>query len=427
MKIEVEPLSPVEKKVIVELDSERVTKELDRAYTNLGRKVKLRGFRVGKVPRNVLERHFREEVESEVVKVLLSAGFGDAMREQDLAAVAPPQFDLEGREFKKTEPFRFTARVEVMPKLEPKGYRGLEVTRRQAEVTDDMIATELAQIQQRMSRLVPVEGRFEAQEGDYAIVEQEGTIGTEPIEVDKTEGMTVQVVQGDLAEGNMPQLLGRKIGEVVELEHAFPSDHRAEHLRGKVARLRVTMKTLKTRETPSLDELVKDIGLEGVDTLDQLRARIREGLEKFETRRSESELKQALVSAALAKNDFEVPPALVERTIDAMIDAMTPNAGGRLPDQGAELRSSRLRAELREAALLQVKRGLLLDAIAGAEKIDVSEEEVQAEIAKTAAQLHMPLAKLQREMHGDEARLSLRKRMREEKALAFLIGEAKLQ
>lgn len=428
MKIEVEALSPVEKKVTVEVDPERVTRELDRAYASLGRRVKLRGFRAGKAPRKVLERHFRDEVERDVVQELVSTSFGEAVREQNIAAVAPPRVDVTPPGLQPTEPLRFTARVEVKPRLEPRDYRGLEAVRRPVEVTDAMVADELARIRDGMAQLVPVEGRFDAQEGDYAVVDHHATAEGLPFEGGDAEGVSVRVAPGELIDGFLPQLAGKKLGETIEVEQAFPPDYRVETLRGKAARFTITLRALKARQVPGLDdELAKDLGLEGIETLDALRARIRADLEKREKRRSDSELREALVKAALARNDFEVPPALVERAIDGMIQG----AAERFARQGLDIRQMgldvpRLRADLRDQAMLQVKSALLLEAIADQEKIEVTDEDVQAELARTATELNVPLAKLQQQMRGGDARAALRSKIREDKALALLTSEAKL-
>jgi trigger factor len=428
MKIEVEALSPIEKKVTIEVDPQRVARELDRAYVTLGRRVKLRGFRAGKVPRNVLERHFRDEVERDVVQQLVATTFADAAREKDIDAVAPPRVDVAPPGLQREQPLRFTARVEVKPKLEPRDYRGLEATRRAADVTDQAVSDELTRIQDGLAQLVPVEGRFDAQEGDYAVVDHKGTVNGQPFDGADAEGVTVRVEKGEMVDGCVPQLAGRKLGETLELDQAFPVDYRVEALRGKVAHFLLTLKGLKTRQKPALDDdLAKDLGIEGIQTLDALRARIRSDLEKRERRRSESELRDALVKAALAKNDFEVPPAMVERAIDAMIQG----TAERFARQGLDLRQMgldlpRLRADLRDQALTQVKGTLLLEAIADQEKIEVTEDDVQAELTRTATELEMPLAKVQQQMRGEEAQRALRSKIREDKALAFLTSEAKL-
>src|SRR5512147_1426869 len=175
MKIQVETISPVEKKVLVEIDAERVGKELDRAYAALGRRVKLKGFRPGKAPRQVLERNFRDEVERDVAQRLVELAFGEAVSDHGVEAVAPPRADIAEPGLRPAEPFRFTVRVEVKPRLEPKDYKGLEVKRRPALVADEMVEGELAKLQEAFSKLVPAEGRDEAREGDYALVDHEGT------------------------------------------------------------------------------------------------------------------------------------------------------------------------------------------------------------------------------------------------------------
>ncbi len=428
MKIEVESVSPVERKVTIEVDPERVAKELEQAYVGLGRRVKLRGFRPGKTPRKVLERHFRSEVEGEVVEKIVQSTFAEAVRVEDIDVVAPPNVSItEG--VAEGKPLRYTARVEVKPKLSPKDYRGLAVTRRPPSVTDEDVVSEITKVQDSMAQLEPVEGRFDAQEGDWAVVDHEGTIDGKPFEGSRAEGVTVHVAPGSVADGNLPALAGKKLGDTVEIEEPFAADHRNEELRGKTAKMKVTLKALKTRQLPQLDDaLAKSLGVEGVETLEQLRARIRSDLEKREARRAENELRDGLVKAALAKNEFEVPPALVERAIDAMIEG----AAERFARQGIDIRRleldyARMRADLREQALLQVRGRLLLEAIADTEKVDVTDEDLQAEITRIAGDLGLPLAKAQQQMRGKEAREALRNKIREDKALAVLSSAATIQ
>jgi trigger factor len=426
MKIQVETVSPVEKKVTVEIDPDRVAKELASAYASLGRRVKLRGFRPGKAPRQVLERNFREQVEAEVLERLVTQTFSETVREQEIQAVAPPHVQVAQPGLGEGRPLSYTARVEVKPRLEPKDYQGLEVTRRPPEVTEQMVSDELTRIQDSIAQLVPVEGRFEAQGGDYAAIDHEGTIAGQPFEGGKAEGVMVQVRAGELVDGNLAALAGKKLGDTVEIDQAFPATYRIEALRNQVAHFKITLKALKTRQVPSLDdELAKDLGLEGVTTLEALRARVRQDLERREKRRAEAEEKDALVKAALKKNDFEVPPALVERAIDAMLEG----TAERMARQGIDIRHldldvARLRADLREQALLQVKGALLLESIADAEKIEAEDEEVQKEIVRMAGEMGAPLAKVQQQFRGNEARAALRNRIREDKALAFLSSNA---
>jgi len=425
MKILVETVSPVERKVTIEVDPERVAKEIETAYSGLGRRVKLRGFRPGKAPRKVLERHFRSEVESEVAEKIVQQTFAEAVRVESIDVVAPPHVSIsEG--VAEGKPLKYTARVEVKPKLDPKDYRGLEAKRRPPQVADEAVSAELTRIQDSFAQLAPLEGRLEAQEGDWAVVDHEGTVDGKPFAGSKAEGVTVKVSAGPLYEGNLASLAGKKLGETVELDEPFPEDHRNEALRGKVARMKVTLRSLRTRQVPALDDaLAKSLGVEAIETLEQLRARIRADLEKREARRADIELKDNLVKAALAKNEFEVPPALVERAVDAMIEG----AAERFARSGIDIRQlkldqARMRADLREQALLQVRGRLLLEAIADAEKIEVADGDLQAEIARVAEEMGISLAKVQQQMRGSEAREALRSKIREDKALALMTSAA---
>ena len=428
MKIQVEKVSPVESKVTIEVDPERVAKEIERAYSGLGRRVKLRGFRPGKVPRKVLERYFRAEMESEVAETIVKQTFVEAMKAESIDAVAPPHVSIsEG--VAQGKPMRYTARVEVKPALDPKDYRGLEVVRKPPTVTEEAVSEELTKMQQAFSQLVPVEGRFDAREGDWAVIDHEGTIDGKPFEGSKAEGVTVQVTEGPIAQGNFKLLEGKKVGESVEFEETFAADHTSEALRGKVAKMKATLRALRTRQVPSLDDgLAKQLGLEGVDTLDQLRARLRSDMEKRERRRAEAELRGALIRAALTKNEFEVPPAMIEQAIDALIEG----AAERFARSGLDIRQfeldyARMRADLREQALLQVRGRLLMEAIADAEKLEATEEDVQAEIARMAEEAETPLAKVQQQMRGKAARDALRIKIREDKALALMTSNATIK
>jgi trigger factor len=343
--------------------------------------------------------------------------------------VAPPRVDVAEPGLAAEKPFRFTARVEVKPRLEPKDYRGIEVERRLPQVTDAMVSDELTRMQESMAQLVPVEGRFDAQEGDFAIVDHVATVGGMPFPGGSAEGVSLRVSPGDFFEGHVPQLAGKPLGTTVVLEQAFPGDWHDAAQRNQPARFEITLKELKTRALPTLDDaFAKELGVEGVETMDQLRARIREELDKREKLRADNELKDNLVKAVLEKNDFEVPPSLVERAIDVMLQG----AAARFARQGMDIRQmgldfARLRGDLREQALLQVKGALILEAIADAEKIDPSDDEVQAEIARAAADAKVPLAQLQRQMGNEEGKASIRARLREDRALALLTSEARLK
>ncbi len=425
MKISVESVSPVERKLTIEVPPERVAKELDKAYVGVGRRAKLPGFRPGHIPRAVLERNFKPEVERDVAERLVNLTFVEAAQEKGIEPVATPDVSLEGP-LVPGAPFKFTAKVEVRPAIAPRDYRGLAVTRTMPVVTDEAVAAELEKLRDRFGSLEPLQGREVAAEGDWAMIDHEGTIDGKSFEGSTAQGVSVRAAAGKIEEGNIAALVGKKVGESVEFDEPFAADHRNEELRGKIAHMKVTLRGLQQRTLPPLDdEFAKLVGVEGLETLEALKGRIRGDLERREKRKADGDFKDALIKAALAKNDFEVPPSMVERTIDNMLESTVERfARMGLDVAKLDLDVARLRADLREQALLQVRGSLLLDAVASAEKLEVQPDDVQAELARLADEAGVSLAKVQQQMRSAEARSALHTRVREEKALSLLAEAA---
>ncbi len=426
MKVQVEKLSPVEKKVTVEIEPAEVAKEIDRAYASLGRRVKLRGFRPGKAPRTVLERNFKDQVEADVVERLVNKSFAEATRDEKLDAVAAPRVQVGEGGIGPDRPFSYTARVEVKPVIEPKDYRGLTVTRKVVEVADATVEAELERIHQSFGEMIPVEGREVAEPGDWATIDYEGKVDGNGFDGGSAKGALVQAKDGSFFSGEMAALQGRKVGETFETEQTFPADFRDPAMAGKKAHFTITLQTLRSQKIPALDDaFAKEVGIDGVETIEALRARIRSDVEKREKHKAEGEERDALVKGALARNEFEVPAALVEHTIDAMVE----NTAQRLARQGVDIRQldldlGRIRGDMREQAILTVKAALLLEAIAREEKVEVSEQDEQDEIQRRADEMGVPPSRLQLKAEGREA---LRQRIREDKVIALLAAGANFQ
>jgi trigger factor len=274
--------------------------------------------------------------------------------------------------------------------------------------------------------MLPVEGRTVAEPGDWAVIDYKGTVDGEPFDGGSAEGAVVQVKEGNFYAGEMAVLVGRGVGERFELDQPFPPDFRDPALAGKSGHFEILLQSLRTQKIPAIDDaFAREVGIEGVETVAALRDRVRADLEKRERRRVEAEERDALVKAALDRNDFEVPPALVERTIDAMMES----TAQRLARQGIDLRQldldvARIRADLREQALLTVKAALLLEAIADAEKIAVDAQDEQAEIQRRADEMGVPPSRIQPRGEGLAA---LRQRIREDKVVALLAASANFQ
>ncbi|MGE5049165.1 MAG: trigger factor [Deltaproteobacteria bacterium] len=419
----VEDLSPVVKKVSVELTPDRVKDALETAYTSVSRTVKLKGYRQGHVPRRLVERYFGDDVKKDVAQKLVTGSIHEALAEHKLDPVAPPR--VENGSVEPGQPFKYTATVEVRPRVEPKDYEGLTVPKVEAQVTDAQVDERIEDMRSNQAMFVPVEGREVAEAGDFVSADYDATIDGKPLQGAKREGVLLEVVPGSILDNKAEGLAGAKVGETREITATFPEDYGAEELRGKEARFQVQVKGLKKREVPALDDaFVQDLGGEA-KTLAELRANIRAEMEKQTRDRAENSQREKLIEALVAKNPIEAPPALVERNVDAMIQGMLEGFMRRgIDPRQLGLNLERMRDELRQRALLEVKGYLLLEAIAEKEKVEVNDEDVDKHFEKLSGDLKQPAEKIRAAFRREQSLDSLKTRLRQEKALAFLLSKA---
>ncbi len=422
MKVQVEELSPVEKKLSIEVDSARVAEELTRAYTAVGRQVKLPGFRPGKVPRRILEQRFRQQVEDDVIQRVMQSAYVEALTEHNVEAVSQPQVTNSG--LKAGEPFTFEARVEVKPRLEPKDYKELPLTKTEANVDDAQVNEQLEKMRQSQSRMEPVTDRDVAQSKDFATVDYEATVDGKPFPGSKAEDVVVEISPGELVESNIAALEGVKVGDTKEIDYAFPPDYQVEEVKGKTGHFKLHLKGLKTKIVPELnDELAKEYNAEN---LEALRAKVKADLERAQRAKAETEERDALYKALIERNPFEVPRALVERAIDSMLEgAMRQMARSGLDVRNLGLDFMRLRDEMRERAVQEVKGTLLLEAIAQKEGVQATDEDVDKRLEQLATEAGQPLSAVRKYFKGPEERRGLSLRLREEKTIEFLKAQAK--
>jgi len=422
MKVQVEELSPIERKLSIEVEGERVAQELDRAYAALNRQVKIAGFRPGKIPRRILESRFRQDVEGDVIKRVVENAYFEAVTKENLEPVSNPQ--ISNGPLAPNAPFSFQARVEVKPKLDAKDYRGLPLKKIEVKVEDAEVEQRLNSLRDRFGRLEPVEGRDVAQPGDYVMVDSEASIDGKEFPGSKQENVTFEVAQGELAEGKVAALEGVKVGEAKELDYVFPQDYAVEEVKGKTAHFKLSVKALKREVKPELnDDFAKETG--GGDTLDALKTRIRSDLEKSKRTQAEIDERQEMFKSLIERNAFEVPKAMVERAIDMMLDGALRNmARGGLDPRTLNLDFSKLRDEMRERATTEVKGSLLLEAVALKEGISPSDEELEKKIEQIAGEASTAVSQVRKHFKDPEQRRSLMLRVREEKTIEFLRANA---
>src|SRR2546421_5346162 len=218
----VEDLSPVVKKVSVELAPDRVKDALDTAYTSVSRTVKLKGYRQGHVPRRLVERYFGDDVKKDVAQKLVTGSIHEALAEHKLDPVAPPR--VENGSVEVGQPFKYTATVEVRPRVEPKDYEGLSIPKIDASVTDTQVEERIEEMRNGQAMFVPVEGRDVAEAGDFISSDYEGSVDGAPLRGAKREGVLLEVAEGSILENKAEGLLGARVGETRELAASVGSD-----------------------------------------------------------------------------------------------------------------------------------------------------------------------------------------------------------
>jgi trigger factor len=422
MKVQVEELSPVEKKLSIEVDSARVAEELTRAYAAVGRQVKLPGFRPGKVPRRILEQKFREQVEDDVIQRVVQTAYLEAITQQNVEPVSQPQVTNSG--LKPGEPFSFEARVEVKPKLEVTDYKELPLKKSEAAVDDAQVNEQIEKMRQSHAILEPVPDRDVARSGDFATVDYDATINGQPFTGSKVEDVTVEIAPGELVDSNIAALEGVKAGDTKEIDYAFPPDYRVEEVKGKTAHFKLHLKGLKTKVVPELnDELAKELGAQ---TVDELRAKVKSNLEATQRSKAQTEEREALIKALAERHPFEVPKAMVERAIDSMLEgALRQMQRSGLDVRNLGLDFLRLRDEMRERAVQEVKGTLLFEAIALKEGIQATDDDIEKKISDLAAEAGQPVANIRKYFKSSDDRFGLTLRLREEKTIEFLKAQAK--
>jgi trigger factor len=425
MQITIEDISPVEKRVDFEVPWRDVAPRLDKAYDQLRRDVRLKGFRPGKVPRTLIEKLYKPQVEDDVARELIEQSLGQAITENQIQPVAPPTVDK--LELKTNEPFRFSARVEVRSQVTPKDYSGVELKRRPAKVTDEDITKALEGYRRQLTQYKPVEGRTDTTESDVLVVEVHGRIGDH-----KVKKNTVMVDLADENAGGVPGLAPRLRGvpiasEHLEIKYTVGEDTQVKSLAGKDVNLHVAIKEARERKQPALDdELAKDTG--EADTLDELKKKITDRLVGEDKQRIKSELQQQLVKEIVKRNSFPVAPALVDRYAESMVNrakAQLMMAGIDL-DQNEGFDATKMKEEMKDEAEQEARASILLQAIAEREGVEVGDADLQKRVAELATARQENSKKLRAELERTGRISGVRAQLLQEKTLDMLLSQAKI-
>ncbi len=422
-------MSPTEtattlREIEVEIPHEEVARETDVLIQKYQKLARIPGFRSGHAPASIIRQRFAQDIQNDVIDALVPRYFRKETDRLGLAPISQPRVtDLHAH---TGEPLRFKASFEVMPEIKVEGYKELRADHPEITVTDAEVEESLKGLQEQKASFNPIEGSPIA-DGDYAQVALDGTPkqeeeGAKPVHMDD---VLVEIGGKNTMPEFTENLRGAIAGDERNFDVVYPAEFSDERLRGKTFSYKVKVNAIKQKSLPELNEdFVKELG--EFSTVDEVRQRIREGMEHERRHAAEREGKDKLLAQLIERNEFEVPEALVERQVDVRIERglRALAAQGLTPEAMKKMDMPRLRAGQRDQAVQEVKAALLLDKIADNEKIEVADEEIDREIEALAKQTNQAPAAIRSRLTRDGALDRIRNRIRSEKALDFLYRQS---
>ena len=411
----------------IEVQPDEVDRHFATAYKHVAERTKVPGFRPGKAPRHVIDRFVgRGSVLAEAMDHLVSDSYGAALDQTDVIPIDNPEIDLDPAGLAEGQGITFTATVPVRPDVQLGAYTGYSFGLEVPEVTDEQVGQVIEELREQQATLRPVDGRGAA-DGDIASVKFTGTIDGEPFEGGSADRLPLVIGEDRMIPGWEQQLIGLEIGGTKGFDITFPDDYRVEELRGKEAHFEVELLDLREKLLPEVtDDFAKSVG--DVETVDELRAEIRDAMEK----RADAEARHAfgdrIIDFAVSNASVELPEVMVANEVEIMRDELQSRLGQQRIglDQYLALAKQtpeELTNELREPATRRVKTLLVLSAIAEKEGIDASDEDIDAEIAEQMARYGED-AKLREYLTSRRGRSYLRMTLRNRTLVETLVDRA---
>ncbi|MDW2799028.1 trigger factor [Clostridium boliviensis] len=427
MSLQVEKLEKNMAKLTVEVPAEEFDKALTAAYNKNKGRFNIPGFRKGKAPQAMVEKMYGAGILYEdAVNEALDATYGDAAEESGLEIVSRPEISVV--QVEKGQNLIYTATVAVKPEVTLGEYKGIEVTKASAEVTEEDIEAELKKVQEQNSRLVTVEDRA-VEDGDQTVIDFEGFVDGKPFEGGKGEDYPLTIGSHSFIDTFEEQLIGKNIGEACEVNVTFPNEYHSTDLAGKPAMFKVTVKEIKRKELPELnDEFASEVS--EYDTLEEYKNDIKEKAAESKQKAAATENEDHVVEKVVENATMDIP----EPMIDSQVNNMVNDYARRMESQGLSLDQymkftgmtiETLREQMKPQALKRIQTRLVLEAVAKAENITVTDEAVEKEIATMAENYKMEVDQI-KEYLGESGVTQMKEDLAVQEAVDFLVAEAKL-
>ena len=426
MSVKVETLEKNMAKLVIEVPAEELEKALQAAYNKNKKKISIPGFRKGKVPRQMVEKMYGPGFFYEdAANMLIPVEYEKAADECGLELVSRPVIDIE--QIEKGKPFIFTAEVAVKPEVTLGEYKGLEVAKTEVEVSDEEVAAELEKEREKNARTISVEDRA-VENGDMIMLDFEGFVNGVAFDGGKGENYPLTIGSNAFIPGFEEQLVGKNIGEDVEVNVTFPEDYQAKELAGCAAVFKCKVNEIKVKELPELDDdFAQDVSK--FDTLDEYKADVKAKLAANKADAAKRAKEDAVIEKIIENAQMDIPEAMIDTQARQLVDefAQRIQAQGLSFEQYLQFTGMTLDTALEQMkpnAVKRIQSRLVLEAVVKAENIEVSEEDVKAEIAKMAETYKMDVEKLT-DMMGDEEKKQIQMDMAIEKAVELVTEAAK--
>ena len=422
LNVEVEETGPVERKLVVEIPTADVDAAFDGVYKALRRGARIAGFRPGKVPRGVMQRYYGEQARGEVMERLVQETLPKAVEEASLDVVGQPKLDADEPPHEGA-PFRYAALCDIRPEITLQTVRGLELTRPELpEPEEDPVERHLEELRTHQAQTVDEEPGTAAARGLLAVIDYEATVDGEPFDGSQGQETVVELGESRAIPGLEDELVGLTVGDEKSFALTLPDTFPVEAVAGKEAQFRVKLVALKRRELPELDdELAKDVS--EFESLAELRADLQDRVAKSREREEKRGLREAALDALVAANPFPVPQSLVDHQLQVRISRAV-NQLRQLPQEELGKLVESWREEWRPQAERDVQVAFLVPAIAEQEKLEVTDDDVDARVAEIAEESGQPVAQVKRSYREQGLADALRQSLLEERVVDFLIAEA---
>lgn len=425
MSLQVEKLEKNMAKLTIEVSADDLEKALQSAYMKQKNKISLPGFRKGKVPRQMIEKMYGAEIfYDDAANALIPKAYADAYDECELEIVSRPEIDVV--QIEKGKPFIFTAEVATKPEVTLGEYKGLEVDKISTRVTQKEVDAKVQEEAEKNARTITVEDR-PVQDGDEVILDFEGFVDGVAFEGGKGENYPLTIGSGSFIPGFEEQLVGAEAEKEVEVNVTFPEDYHAEDLKGKAAVFKCTIHEIKVKELPEIDdEFAAEVS--EFDTLEEYKADIKAKIKEQKASEGKTKQEDQVVEQAVKNAEYEIPKAMIETQALQMVE----DFGQRIQSQGLTMEqyfqftgmtADKMLEEMRPQAIKRIETRLVLEAIAKAENIEISDEKLDEELAKMAEAYKMEVDKL-KEFMSDNEKKQMKEDMAVQEAVTFLVENA---